>query len=246
MTTSEKKDTIIAVAVTFLVAALMALLLIFTHISLSNDTPAKSSPVEIMPDEELFIDPELLLLGEENAVADDAPAQALHGQPEPAQTEVTRINVPGINPKPAPPVEKHVVQKKPSPVKATEPQANDEERSKAASAVAAGFSPRNGREDGNVSGASGSKGSATGVSGNVRGRKFLGCPKPDVALRHKTVVKVMITVDAEGRVISASASGSADAAIRRKCEQAARAARWSEKPGASETRGSITFTITPR
>ena len=95
-------------------------------------------------------------------------------------------------------------------------------------------------------GGPGAGGTGVGISGSARGRTFLGCPKPDVALRHKAVVKVNVVIDASGKVVSASASGSADASIRRKCEQAARGARWTEKKGVSETRGTITFTITPR
>ncbi|MDE6423412.1 MAG: hypothetical protein K2K95_08340, partial [Muribaculaceae bacterium] len=64
--------------------------------------------------------------------------------------------------------------------------------------------------------------------------------------RHKTIVTVNVVIDAAGKVIAASSTGSDDANIRRKCEAAAKQARWSAKKGASTTRGSITFTITPK
>lgn len=85
-----------------------------------------------------------------------------------------------------------------------------------------------------------------GITGNASGRTFKGCPKPDVTLRNKTTVTVSVVIDADGNVTSAKASGGSSAAIRRACEQAARGAKWSAKKGAGETRGSITFTITPR
>lgn len=68
----------------------------------------------------------------------------------------------------------------------------------------------------------------------------------NVELTNKTVVVVDITVNEEGAVTSASARGSASSVIRRKCEQSALQARWSKKRGAGDTRGTITFTITPR
>ena len=152
---------------------------------------------------------------------------------------------PGENPKPAPQVEKKITQKQESPVKATEPPATNEEQSKISSAMANKFSGKNGATDGK-SGSNGSGGTGVGIAGNANGRTFLGCNTPNVTLRHKTTVKVSVVIDATGKVISATASGSADASIRRACEQAARTARWSEKKGAGETRGSITFTITPK
>lgn len=80
----------------------------------------------------------------------------------------------------------------------------------------------------------------------MSGRQFLGCPLPDVELAHKTTVTVSIIVDADGHVTSATASGAATRAIRKKCEQAAMQARWSAKKGATSTRGTLTFTIIPK
>lgn len=66
-----------------------------------------------------------------------------------------------------------------------------------------------------------------------------------MTLRNKTTVTVSVVIDSDGNVISAKASGGASASIRRACEQAAKGAKWSPKKGAGETRGSISFTITP-
>ncbi len=241
----EKRDRAVAAAVTAGITLALLLALFFGSLSWDRAALAQTSVPETQPEEELFIEPELLELGEENAVTADAPAPAPKGEPEPAETDRAEIVEPGENPGPAPVKPKVVTQKQKSPVKEQEPPKTDKERQKAQSAVADKFLPKNGSKEGSTGG-SGAGGTGVGISGSARGRTFLGCPKPDVALRHKAVVKVNVVIDASGKVVSASASGSADASIRRKCEQAARGARWTEKKGVSETRGTITFTITPR
>ena len=245
MKDNNRKADIIAAAVTML-ATLIILLFLFTG-SLNFDRAllASSSIPEIQDEEEIFIEPELMDLGEPDATEHDTPAPAFKGEPEPAETDNTKLVVPGDNPKPAPPTEKLVTQKQESPVKATEPTVSKEEKSKVTSKMAKSFSGRNGATEGK-NGSSGAGGTGTGVSGNANGRTFLGCSLPDVTLRTKTVVKVNVVINADGKVISANASGSADASIRRKCEAAARTAKWSAKKGVAETRGSITFTIVPK
>jgi hypothetical protein len=247
MTSREKKDKAWAVLVTLGVSLLILLILIYGALTFNPELTRTDPTAQLQEEEEeFFIEPELLELGEDEAVSQDAPAPAVKGEPEPAEEENPIVVVPDKNPKPAPQIEKPITQKKESSVKATTPPKTDKERKKATSAVAKGFSGRNGVADGKNADRSGSGGAGVGISGNARGRTFISCPKPDVALRHKTVVVVNIVVNAAGNVISAHASGSADAGIRRKCEQAAMRARWSEKKGAGETRGTLTFTITPR
>lgn len=243
----EQKDKSIAAAITFVVMLLIILSLFFGKVSFDREQLAEASTPEIsMEEEELFLEPEILKpLGEEDAVVNDAPAKAFKGEPEPAETDNTKLVVKGENPKPAPPVEKHVTTPKESPVQATEPTISKEEKQKVTSTVANAFSGRNGATEG-TNGNNGAGGTGMGISGNASGRTFLGCPKPDVTLRNKTTVTVSVVIDAEGKVISANASGGASAAIRRACEQAARGAKWSAKKGAGESRGTITFTITPR
>lgn len=241
----QHKDSLIAALITMGVTLAILLALFFGTLSWDREALASASIPETQSDEELFIEPELLELGEENAVTADEPAPAPKGEPEKAEVEKTEVIEPGENPKPAPAKPKLVTQKSESPVKETEPSKTDKERELAKSKVSNKFSSSNGASTGKEAG-SGAGGEGVGISGNARGRTFLGCPKPDVALRHKAVVKVNVVIDANGKVVSASASGSADASIRRKCEQAARGARWSEKKGVAETRGTITFTITPR
>ena len=247
--TTEIKDRAIAAGVTF-VAVLLIILFLFTGgMDFQRVELAEASTPEIMlpeDEEETFIEPEILKeQGEPDAVEHDKPAPVEQGEPVKAPVENTKIVEPGENPQPAPQVEKKITQKKESPVKATEPPATKEEPSKISSAMADKFSGKNGATDGKT-GSNGSGGTGIGVTGTANGRTFIGCTPPNVTLRHKTTVKVSVVIDAEGKVISATASGSADASIRRACEQAARSARWSAKKGAGETRGSITFTITPK
>jgi len=239
------KDRAIAAFLTFLVALAILLTLFFGGISWDRQALAEASTPEIM-DEEVFIEPELVELGEENAVNHDKPAPAMKGEPDPAPEDKAEIIEPGPKPEPAPPKPKLNTQKKESKMKVEEPSQTDKERQKATSSVANKFSHKNGAVEGTDKGTSGAGGTGVGVSGNAHGRSFISCPKPDVALRHKTVVTVNVVIDAEGKVVEATAKGSADASIRRKCEAAARQARWSAKKGATSTRGSITFTITPR
>ncbi len=239
------KDRAIAAFLTFLVALAILLTLFFGGISWDRQALAEASTPEIM-DEEVFIEPELVELGEENAVNHDKPAPAMKGEPDPAPEDKAEIIEPGPKPEPAPPKPKLNTQKKESKMKVEEPSQTDKERQKATSSVANKFSHKNGAVEGTDKGTSGAGGTGVGVSGNAHGRSFISCPKPDVALRHKTIVTVNVVIDAEGKVVEATAKGSADASIRRKCEAAARQARWSAKKGATSTRGSITFTITPR
>ncbi len=239
------KDRAIAAFLTFLVALAILLTLFFGGISWDRQALAEASTPEIM-DEEVFIEPELVELGEENAVNNDKPAPAMKGEPDPAPEDKAEIIEPGPKPEPAPPKPKLNTQKKESKMKVDEPSQTDKERQKATSSVANKFSHKNGAVEGTDKGTSGAGGTGVGVSGNAHGRSFISCPKPDVALRHKTIVTVNVVIDAEGKVVEATAKGSADASIRRKCEAAARQARWSAKKGATSTRGSITFTITPR
>jgi len=240
----EQKDRLIALIATAATVGVLMVILFFGSIKWDRDALSRVSVEDESEDEELFIDPELVDLGEMEAPATDAPAPSELGEPEKAEEDNPDPVEKGDNPKPAPMVEKKVTQHNESPVKTSEPSATEKEKKRVTSKVADSFSGRNGKTDGKF-GHTGSGDAGVGVSGNARGRTFLGCPKPEVELSRRTLVTVDITVDESGRVVSASARGSANAQIRRKCEQSARQARWSKKPGAGITPGTITFTITP-
>lgn len=247
--TQQTKDSIIAVGVTILVTLLMLLALIFTGLKY-DERLAQSQPETMMEEEEIFLEPELLLphhksVGEPDAVNHDSPAPEVKGEPEPAPVEQTHTAVNGENPNPAPPKPTQVTQDKPSAVESAAPSKSKEEE-KVATSMAGKFKGNPGLTEGKFDSTSGSEGTGTGITGKMSGRQFLGCPAPDVTLSHRTVVTVAIQVDADGKVTEAKASGATDRSILKKCEQAALQAKWSAKKGAVSARGTITFTIIPR
>lgn len=244
----SEKDKLVSIALTALVSVALLLFLIFGYISWNPELLAKN-PVNPEPEEEeIFLEPELVELGEQRSVTKHAkPAPTLKGKPKLAEKENTEIIDPGTKPDPKPlPARHEITQKKQSALEKREAALTEKERQEATSAVADKFSPKNGSVEGEDNGTSGAGGTGVGVCGSAHGRTFIGCPKPDVSLRHKTIVKVNVVVDADGKVVEATATGSASADIRRRCEAAARQALWSAKKGAASTRGSITFTITPK
>lgn len=252
MTVDKRNDKYIAAAVTFAVTMLLLIFLYFGGLDFDSSLLARNPKPEIETltmDEELFIEPEIVQdLGEPDAVNHDSPAPMIKGEPKKAETENTKLVVPGKNPKPAPAEPKKISQKKESPVKSSEPSKTDKEKKEVTSKLAGKFSPHNGAESGK-SGASGAGGAGIGIAGSVSGRTFKGCPKPSVELQNKVVVEVRVTINAAGRVTSATARskrGNPSAAILRACEQAAKGARWNEDRDTPSARGSITFTITPR
>lgn len=245
--TSSRKDRLVAAAITLLAVILILLCLIFGHFtSVMPELAAESTPELMAPeDEELFIEPEVLRdLGEPEAVAKDAPAPVEQGEPKPAPVENNKLVSPGENHKPAPQTEKLISSKKESPVKTTEPPVSKEEPSAISSAMANKFPGKNGQPSGST-GSNGAGGSGSGINGHANGRSFLGCPKPYVELRSPVTITVTVMIDADGKVVSAKASGGTSAAQRQACEKAAMQARWSAKKGQAQTRGTLTFHITP-
>lgn len=240
---NPRKDRAIAAALTFLCVLALLLLLFFGGLSWERQELAIASTPEIMETEPEFYEPELLNLGEENALTQNAPAEAAQGDPLPSPDE--QIKQPAPSQKTSTePKEPLNTQKRPNEAKAdTAGRASDREQ--AAQALAGKFGPKNGNEGTSATG-TGAGGSGTGVTGSAKGRTFISCPKPSVTLRHKTVVTVSVTIDADGNVTKASARGGADAEIRKKCEEAAKKAKWSAKKGVAATSGSITFTIYPK
>lgn len=251
MSDKNKYDKWIATAVTFVSALVILLFLFGCGMHYDKDMLAQSATPEIMPieDEELFVEPELIQdLGEPDAVTHDEPAPAIKGEPEPAKEENTKQVIPGKNEKTAPKVEKPVTQTKESPVKAVEPPKENEDKKTVTSKIANKFPGTNGSKTGSTSGG-GAGGTGSGVSGTVSGRTFKGCPMPSVELQNKVVVEVRVTINAEGRVTSATArskQGKASSAILRACEQSARSARWSADADTPTAKGTLTFTIVPK
>lgn len=244
----ERRDAVIAALVTFLTVALLLLWLLFATLRY-DERLAKNTENPQLEEEEIFLDPELLLeehksVGEPDAVVNDAPAPEVKGEPAPAPIEQPHTVISGENTVPSP-EQTLITSTEESPVQTVAPDKKKEEE-KVAASMAGKFNSKPGSVSGKFDSPGGSDGAGSGVTGKMSGRQFLGCPLPDVSLAHKTTVTVSITVDAEGKVMTATASGAATRDIRKKCEQAAMQARWSAKKGAPSTRGSITFTIIPK
>lgn len=248
MKASQSKDSLIAAIVTFAAIALTLVWLMVATLHY-DDKLATTSENPQLEEDEIFLDPELLLenhksTGEPDVANQDAPAPEIKGAPVPAPTEQSHTVLTGEKTEPTP-EQTLITSNKESAVQSA-PSNKKKEEEKVATSMAGKFNSKPGTVAGKFDSNGGTDGAASGVTGKMSGRQFLGCPLPDVALSHKTTVIVSITVDAAGRVTSATASGAATREIRKKCEQAAMQARWSEKKGATSTRGSITFTIIPK
>lgn len=248
MNASHRKDSYIAAFVTFVAIALTLVWLLVATLHYDEKIAAASENPQLEEDE-IFLDPELLLenhksVGEPDISNQDEPAPQIKGEPAPAMVEQPQTVVSGENREPAP--EQTLVATRDESAVRTTASNKKKDDEKVATSMAGKFSSKPGSTEGKFDSPGGSDGASSGVTGKMSGRRFLGCPLPDVALSHKTTVTVSITVDAEGKVTSATASGAATREIRKKCEQAAMKARWSEKKGATSTRGSITFTIIPK
>lgn len=238
---------IIAAAVTALAVLVILLMLMFSTIGRDRAALASASIPEEPADEELFIDPELTDLGEPEPLEESLEAApSPQGEPEQGPDNNEKVD-PGPAEKPLPQAENVIKQQKPSPVQSPDTKKTDKKESKIAQSMQSKFSPKNGKHDGKH-GSTGAGGKGSGVSGNLNGRSFIGCPLPK-GLKLKETVRVVIsvTVDASGHVTKATyKSGSAASAeIRRACERSAMQARWTEKPGQAEQRGTLTFTIVP-
>ncbi len=236
----------IATGVTILFALLLFVMLYWGEIGFSRAEMAAAATPEIAAEEELFIEPELVDVGEPSSPTEREAAPEALGEPDPKpQPEEVRIpEVKGESQVKTPPTEKLVTQKDPSPVKATEP--SSKQTAKVSDPTAAAFSPNNGKQSGK-SGSAGAGGTSTGTKGTANGWTFRGCPAPNVKLSNKVTVTVRVTVDEKGKVKSAKASG-ATPEINAACERAARQASWepSDPSNRRTATGTITFTIQPK
>lgn len=220
----ENRARVIAGITTGVIAMLLLLLLYFGRFDFSPRQMAAASVPE--PEEEIFLEPELLDPGVDNREQIEEPAPAPKGEPERVDEEPQPVAVKGAT------------------VKTEKPVIAEPERKVRTDRTNGAFARDNGAEDGTLS-SQGAGGAGVGISGAVSGRSLLSCPKPDVMLRNRTVIKVRVSVDAEGRTVSAKALSGGDAALRSKCEQAARGARWQPKEGAPTVTGTLTFTLKP-
>lgn len=241
----EDLDRMIAVGVTVLFALLLMLFLYFGQIGFSREEMAAASTPEIAAEEELFLEPELVDVGEPEPEAEEEAAPEALGEPEKApETEVRIPEVKGDNPVKTAPKEKLVTQDKPSPV--SSPAASGKETKKVTDPLAGAFSPNNGKSSGKAESA-GAGGNSVGTTGSANGWVFKGCPKPSVTVKNRVTVTVRVTVNEKGYVTSAKGSGGT-AEINAACEAAASKAKWdpTDPATAKKASGTITFTIVPK
>lgn len=249
MNARERKDSYIAAFVTFLAVGLVLAWLLAATLHYDEKLASHSENPEL-EEEEIYLDPELLethrSVGDPDITRHDTPAPEIKGEPTPSPEEQPHTLTTGDNTQPSP--EQTLITSTQESAVQTAASDRKKDEEKVASSMTGKFNTKPGSVAGKFDSPGGTASDATGsgVTGKMNGRQFLGCPLPDVALSHKTTVTVSITVDAEGKVTSATASGAATREIRKKCEQAAMRAKWSEKKGATSTRGSITFTIIPK
>lgn len=123
----DNNDRLSALLLTLLFSVAIVITLFYGKISWESVQVAKTTPPDLMmpEEEELFIEPELKELGEENAVKNSKPAPAVKGEPDPGPEDNAEIIEPAPKaepkPKPTPPKPKLNTQKKESAVKAEEP-----------------------------------------------------------------------------------------------------------------------------
>lgn len=248
----ERKAALVAALATFGVALVILVLLFVLTVGDTRRALAETSMPEIEDDEEIFLDPELLVVddpGDEEAPQVDEAAPQPPGEPDPAPEEQPVRVVRN----PEPPKEKPVSQKprevstpRESDVKTSTPKLSEEEERRIASMRGRLKTDNNGSRTGKDSADSGSGGDGVAASGSVNGRRMLSCPTWKVRLTQKTSVRVSITVDADGNVTKAAAVSGGTPALRKECEKMARGSKWTKKAGAAPASGTITFTITPR
>lgn len=248
----ERKASIVAAAVTFGAALIILVFLFVISIGSSREMMASVSTPEIQDNEEIFLEPELLVVdnpGDEDVETVDEPAPQTPGLPDPAEEE-QKVRVVKNNEKPKEqPVSskpKEVSTPKESDAKTSTPKLSAEDEKRIASAQGKFKTDNNGSTTGKNSANSGSGGNGVSAEGNVNGRTMEYCPTWKVRLTQKTTVKVSITVNAEGKVTAASAISGGTPNLRKECEKMALKSRWTKKEGAKPASGTISFEITPQ
>ena len=244
----ERKAAVIAAAVTFVAALVILVLLFVLTVGDSRRALAESSVPEIQDEEEIFLEPDLLVVddpGDESEQTVDEAAPQPPGEPDPAPEEKPVRVVRN----PEAPKEKPVSNKAPlmadskeSDVKTSTPKLSKEEEQRIASMQGKLKTDNNGSRTGKESAESGNGGSGVGATGSLSGRRMLSCPTWKQSIP-KAVVKVRITVNAEGSVTAASAVSGGNATVRGECEKMALRSKWTPKAGASPETGYITFNI---
>ena len=247
----DRKAAIIAASITFGVALIILVLLFVLTVGDDRRMLAESSTPELQDDEEIFYEPEMLIVehkGDEKSDLDiEEAALQPSGIPEPAEAEQPeRVVRNEVAPKEETPAAKPklVATEKPAEVKTATPQLSREEEKQIASMSSKFKSENNGGfTSGETNGSVSTSGQLNG-SGN-RGRRMESCPSSSVKASQKVVVTVKVVVTEKGTVKSATATGG-NQAQRNACQQMAMKSRWTPREGAGDVAGTITFTIIPK
>ena len=250
----DRKASIIAAAITFGAALIILVLLFVLTVGDDRRMLAETSIPEYQDDEEIFLEPEMLVehVGDEESDLDlEEVAKQPSGLPDPApENQPVRV-VRNDVPPPEEPVStkpKLVSTDKPADVKSTTPKVSTEDEKRIA-ALGGKFKTEN--NGGNTSGESaGTSPVAQGVlsgSGVNGKRRMESCNTKTVSVSQKVVIKVNVVVAENGTVKSANATGGAgNPELRNQCVQWALKSRWTPQAGAGDVPGSITFTIIPK
>lgn len=254
MTGSERdrKDSIIAALITFGVALVILVLLFVLTVGDDRRMLAETSIPEIQDDEEIFLDPDLLIVdnaGEEDT-EEEIPETSRQpmGEPDPAPEEqpVKVVENPEI-PKDQPVTNntKLVSSEKTSDVKTSTPKVSEEDEKRLASVSGKFKTDNNGSNTSHAEGAGSVSATGTLSGKGSHGRTMLSCPRQTVKASQKVTVTVEIKVDAMGNVTNARATSGGNSEQRAQCERMARKSKWTPQAGAAEEKGRITFTINP-
>lgn len=249
---SQRRASLIAALVTFGSALVILVLLFVLNIGGSRQVLAEVSTPEVQDDEEIFLEPEFLtqdVLGEQEAEEIDEAAPQTPGEPDRADEDQPVRVVPNEKEPQQPPVSNkpELVSSKEdkSDLKTSTPKLSKEEEQRIAAVSGKLKTDNNGSRTGKESGESGAGGEGISTVGSLKGRKMISCNTWKVRLTQKTVVKVSITVNAEGNVTKATAVSGGTPNLRTQCEKMAMTSKWDKKAGAAPASGTITFTISP-
>jgi|GEM_PF-2251219 len=247
------KPQIIAAAATLVIAGALLLLLFCIGMGTDRSAMAQASMPEEPDEEEVYIQPEMLLpkpadnADETADKPEESEAEAL-GLPQEAETpQPTRQNTHSEQPKPTKSNENLVAQQRSSKVKTEPAKPNpNPDQNKTSVNMSGKFNGKPGSTTGRH-GAAGSGGNGVSVNGKgIRGRGFHGYKETVRSSKTiKATVTVRVTVGADGKVKSASlqSSGGAPADIAQKCVKWAKRSSWDPKPGAADAAGTISYNI---
>lgn len=248
MNNIDKKDKIISIIATSVVAIMILMILLFTSIGQSIEELIAQK--EMIQEEEIFLDAELMNLGETKQIIDNDPAPKLQGEPEYSDTPSEQLIERGENQTQSLQPQQ-VTQADESNLQTTQPPATEQQESRISSSMRDRFNRPNGNNEDATANTNGSGGTGIGKTGNLKGRTFLGCSNPSISITKEVTVVVRITVNENGIVTNASflsdnGPGAGNKRLRNACVNASKQAKWSAKKGVATQTGTITWHLKPK